>query len=102
MAAIEIELGENSLAAIRALTDALKALELLPTRAQGGREGNGKRVDMGAWMRMTDICKALGISPPTVRKRANEGLIEVRYFGEKSPRYRLAEGAKQNEDKRTG
>ena len=100
MAAIEIELGENSLAAIRALTDALKALELL--RAQGGREGNGKRVDMGAWMRMTDICKALGISPPTVRKRANEGLIEVRYFGEKSPRYRLAEGAGQNEDKRTG
>lgn len=100
MAAIEIELGENSLAAIRALTDALKALEL--PRAQGGREGNGKRVDMGAWMRMTDICKALGISPPTVRKRANEGLIEVRYFGEKSPRYRLAGEAKQNDDKRTG
>ena len=78
---MEIELGEKTLAALGALAEAL--------RAAGAGKDRTPPAPGGEWMRMTDICKALSISPPTVRKRVQEGQIEAQYFGERNARYRL-------------
>lgn len=90
----EIELGPDTRAAIGELASALKALSASAAMASGGGIGR----PAGEWLRMSEAKRAWGISAPTIRKRAKEGLIEVRWFGEKMPRYRLADGATRGKE----
>lgn len=85
--AFEIELGPETRAAICELASALKTLSASAAMVSGS--GRGRPV--GEWLKMAEGVREWGISPPTIRKRVKEGLIEERYFGEKSPRYRLAD-----------
>lgn len=78
----EIELGPQTLKALADLTGMLRLL----AGTNGARQSQG-----GEWLNMTDACRAWGISPPTVKKRVQEGQVEMKLFGPKSPRYKLRE-----------
>ena len=48
-----------------------------------------KKAPEDPWYTTEEICEKLKISAPTLRKKREQGEIEVMWMGENSPRYRL-------------
>ncbi len=46
--------------------------------------------DEEPWYTTEEICEILRTTPPTLRKLRGRGEVEVKWLGERSPRYRLA------------
>jgi len=45
--------------------------------------------DVDRWLTTQEFCKKYDTSPPTLRKMAREGKVEVVQLSERSPRYRM-------------
>lgn len=54
-------------------------------------------VKSDGWLQASAFCRNNGISRPTLKNRVEQGLIEVRDFGERYPRYRWVQKRGQNE-----
>ena len=73
------------LATLRELTEQLKILTPL-LRAAVSQEQT-------EWLKASAFCRKYQISDTTLWRRVQEGKVEKRAFGEKTPRYRWKEGA---------
>ena len=90
MAALEFELGPLTLAAVRALTDALNrfpGMAAEPARAPVVTDGGPEE-----WLSATDFCKKYDIGRTTLQKRVEQGIVEKRNCGGRTPRYRWVKG----------
>lgn len=55
-----------------------------------------KPVKSDSWLTASKFCRTFEISRPTLASRVERGLIEVKDFGEKHPRYRWVQEDSEN------